>query len=776
MMTRERKVNEGTPRTSPLQCYDGTGLFDEGEVASASAFFRRCAMARYFTVLTGMVIALCCGTLQGVVYEDSLVSVDEGTVVRHLTDKGIVYVFTATNETTVTLRQAATLDAALVVGGGGSGGTPWGGGGGGGGVVYRESFTDSSFATGSTISLQVGAGGAYVDGVASNGVASVLSVNGETITAYGGGHGGCQNGNPGAGEGQLGSGGGSGIYNKHTEYTNGVHYTTGQGFPGGLYYNAYAGTGGGGGAGEAGRANTASVNPGKGGEGVTNDITGVAEVYGSGGGAHPVNNTGRSDAGRGGTNAGDGAAVWNAKTAATASSDGSISALSGGGFGRPGFGGGGGGSSSNDKYHGGGGSGTVILRFAYPSGGGKLIVSHNQNNDGSCTPEAGEYVLDSGERRTLTAATGRVSGGWRWSQIGYAISESIDGGTSWSVPETNYAHRVDFVQKGNVWTHVTWLWRCEEVVQENGIWFAKNAGVTVTSLGKGHLVTCSYASGKVVDVVFSRYKRVKRMLVVGGGGAGGRSSFGSGGGDGGGVLEREGLDLEMKPGDAVLVCVGKGGAVPSQSNRNGANGGSSTLWDGVSLTEAYGGGGGAGSAGSEPNSGEKIASGGGLPCNGCRPIFAQCKLGFNHVHYTWGQGWPAAPRTVDYGSGGGGGGAGGWGTVAGNQTYAGNGGEGVTNDITGVAQVYGSGGGGSTQSDRPATYDATKASQNGLGGTNAGDGQDNHPGGRNATAGVDGFGGGGGAAAGGQNSGKGGSGVVIFYCEPSPRGMKISIR
>lgn len=193
-------------------------------------------------------------TARGAVYEDSLVSVDKGTVVRHLTDKGIVYVFTATNATEVTLKQAATLDAALVVGGGGSGGTgPTkgnGGGGGGGGVVYRTTFTNPSLAASDTIALQVGAGGEHVVGVASNGLASVLTVNGETITAYGGGHGGYHAGQP--GEGRIGSGGGSGLYSQHQAYTNGVHYTEGQGFPGGIVYYAYHGSAGGGGASEAG--------------------------------------------------------------------------------------------------------------------------------------------------------------------------------------------------------------------------------------------------------------------------------------------------------------------------------------------------------------------------------------------------------------------------------------------------------------------------------------------------------------------------------------------
>ena len=93
----------------------------------AQDIYKRCCLAA--------VAATFFCTARGAVYEDSLVSVDKGTVVRHLTDKGIVYVFTATNATEVTLKQTATLDAALVVGGGGSGGHKHGGGGGGGGVV-----------------------------------------------------------------------------------------------------------------------------------------------------------------------------------------------------------------------------------------------------------------------------------------------------------------------------------------------------------------------------------------------------------------------------------------------------------------------------------------------------------------------------------------------------------------------------------------------------------------------------------------------------------------
>lgn len=726
----------------------------------AQDIYKRCCLAA--------VAATFFCTARGAVYEDSLVSVDKGTVVRHLTDKGIVYVFTATNATEVTLKQTATLDAALVVGGGGSGGSKYGGGGGGGGVVYRESFANSSFAADDTIALKVGAGGPYEKDTSHNGEASWLQVNGETVTAYGGGHGGRHTGaTGGAGEGQLGSGGGSGLYSYHSEYTNGVHYTSGQGFPGGLVHNGYFGSGGGGGASEPGLTINMAVNAGKGGEGMTNDITGVAEVYGSGGGAYPIDKQGRSDCGRGGTNAGDGARVWNAVTAQTSSNAGTLQAISGGGCGRPGFGGGGGGASDDSTTHGAGGSGTVILRFAYPEGSGKLIVQHdNAGNGQSCTPEAGEYVLEPGAQRTLTASSGAVSGGYRWTQVGYALSESADGGVTWSVPETNYSHRVDFVQKGTVWTRVTWLWRNEQVEVSNGMCFSKDAGVAVSRLGEGYLVTCTNVSGRAVDIVFKRKMHIRRTLVVGGGGAGGRSAHGSGGGGGGGVLAQDDIDALVEPGNSFLVHVGAGGAAPTQNN-TGANGESSTLWDGVALTEAYGGGGGSGgSAGAEPGTGPKIASGGGLPCNGNKPTFFKYRVGFNHVHYTWGQGWPAAPHSGDYGNGGGGGGAGGWGTAVVSQSYAGNGGEGITNDISGVAQVYGSGGGGSAQSDRPAEYDAEKAVLNGLGGTNAGMGNDRHTDGREATSGVDGFGGGGGAACGSQPSGKGGSGVVMFYCEP----------
>ena len=721
----------------------------------AQDIYKRCCLAA--------VAATFFCTSRGAVYEDSLVSVDKGTVVRHLTDRGIVYVFTATNDTTVTLKQSATLDAALVVGGGGSGGTTsgqaYGGGGGGGGVVYRTSFANPSLAASDTIALQVGPGGEYIAfqdgngkwvGVSSNGLASVLNVNGETITAYGGGHGGYYKGQP--GEGLLGSGGGSGIYSYHKAYTNGVHYTEGQGFPGGIVYNDYSGSAGGGGASEAGVPINASVNPGKGGEGVTNDITGVAEVYGSGGGGFPINRTKRIDAGRGGTNAGDAAGSW---------------ITAGAVFGRPGFGGGGGGASNDNTTHGGGGSGTVILRFAYPSGNGKLIVLNDQVNDGSCTPGAGEYELAPDAQMTLTAASGPASGGWRWSQVGYSISESIDGGVSWTAPTTNYSHRVDFIQKGTVWTRLTWLWTNEEIVRMNGISFPKNAGVTVTSHSNGYLVACSYASGKAADIVLNSSMRLRRTLVVGGGGAGGRCSWGSGGGGGGGVLARDELKM-VQPGGSLLVRVGAGGAAPAQNNMNGANGESSTLWDGETLTEAYGGGGGAGTAGAEPNTGSKIASGGGSPVNGGGMYLKRSRIGFNHVHYTLGQGWPGGLHTGEYANGSGGGGAGGMPTNTINQAaYGGNGGEGITNDITGVAQVYGSGGGGSTMGDKPNTYDVLQMAVNGLGGTNAGMGNDIHTGGRDATSGVDGFGGGGGAAAGGKAAGRGGSGAVLFYYEVS---------
>ena len=255
-----------------------------------------------------------------------------------------VYVFTDTSGlATLEVKRVLTLEKLLVVGGGGGGGGHMGGGGGGGGVIYSENLR--ILAAGEQIELAVGGGGVSAKNSrgSQGGTSSIKIGDDAIIEAFGGGGGSAENNfTPTSVEdGRIGSGGGG-----NGPFTDGQHYNSAQGHPGGA--GSGRSTAGGGGALTNGYG-PSGANRQNGGEGVTNSITGVAEVYGSGGGGGAGwSNYGLSTCGKGGTHAGDGA-EHGADTGGTPGDDG--------------FGGGGGGSSY-PAGNGNGGSGTVILYIA----------------------------------------------------------------------------------------------------------------------------------------------------------------------------------------------------------------------------------------------------------------------------------------------------------------------------------------------------------------------------------------------------------------------------
>ena len=313
---------------------------------------------------------VCLATVAGIsfgaqAYEDEYISFpDEAATAIDLPDAR-VYVFSnACEAVQVTARKAMTLSEVLLVGGGGGGGGTEGGGGGGGQVLYSD--LARGIAAGATFAVTVGAGGASGGtsyGQGGNGGHSILVFpDTSRLTAYGGGAGGGFSTKPpreAAVTGEIGSAGGAGFDSTFKATTPGTYYNYGN--PGG------AGQGGGGGAGSPGEDKLlhtdADGNPfaGFGGEGLTNDITGVAEVYGSGGGGGGGNSATAADHAPGGTNAGAGAI----RTDKGASPRDATSA-------REGFGGGGGGggfsnsggSAGNDRSASAGACGTVILRFS----------------------------------------------------------------------------------------------------------------------------------------------------------------------------------------------------------------------------------------------------------------------------------------------------------------------------------------------------------------------------------------------------------------------------
>ena len=218
-------------------------------------------------------------------------------------------------------------------------------------------------------------------------------------------------------------------------------------------------------------------------------------------------------------------------------------------------------------------------------------------------------------------------------------------------------------------------------------------------------VTTAPAAGATVE-----------YLLVAGGGSAGRSWNWGGGGGGGGVLSGY-LDVSAQE---YAVVVGAGGAKGTTANTLGG-GGNSTFGG---LTAVGGGAGRSGYGGSSPVYQTQTAGGsGGGTIDG--PGAGTAGQGFDGGTGTGGRN----PH------GGGGGGA----SEAGSTDAIMDGGDGMTNWITGAAVVYGGGGAGSREDN------AKGAAGTGGGGSNA--------------AGTNGLGGGAGSAAADTN---GGSGVVII--------------
>ncbi|MDD4410033.1 MAG: fibronectin type III domain-containing protein, partial [Candidatus Pacebacteria bacterium] len=219
------------------------------------------------------------------------------------------------------------------------------------------------------------------------------------------------------------------------------------------------------------------------------------------------------------------------------------------------------------------------------------------------------------------------------------------------------------------------------------------------------------------------------LLIVGGGGGGGGlySSVGGGGGGAGGLIYQKNYSISQS---SYGITVGSGGTCQS----NGAN---SSFSDIIAI------GGGSGGYHST-NSGWNGGSGGGQRWSASvgKGVSGQGNDGGSCV------------ITSPYGSTGGGGGAGSKG-ADGTNIKSGDGGSGLSVDITGTPIYYAGGGGGSA-------YDNSSAGGGGIGG--GGSGGKKNSGGK----GTDGLGGGGrGGSSSASSGGRGGSGVVIIrYLDP----------
>lgn len=241
-------------------------------------------------------------------------------------------------------RKPNAVDYLVVAGGGGGGGGSfYGSGGGGAGGLLQGNIP---VATGTSITVTVGAGGTGAAGNASTNPGS-NSVFG-SITATGGGNT-SNNGAGNGGSGGSGSGGGSAV----DPTSSGGQGTFGQGNAGGSGLYASNGYGGGGGAGTVG-LNGLSNAGGNGGAGVASVISGTVTTYAGGGGGGVTagvdgGTLGQGGAGGGGTGGRQSGSSSNANgTAGTANT------------------GGGGGSSGGFNTNSGGSGGSGIVIISYP--------------------------------------------------------------------------------------------------------------------------------------------------------------------------------------------------------------------------------------------------------------------------------------------------------------------------------------------------------------------------------------------------------------------------
>ena len=688
-------------------------------------------------------------------YTDDYIMTSDPNPVKLNANGNIVYRFSdaTAGEIAIGFRQQVTIERTLTVGGGGGGGGCVAGAGGGGGVIARTPVL--LIPSGTAGALQVGAGGAggAADGMKAgeNGGHSKLILAGLDDHAYGGGGGGSYNYEPGkaAVTGEIGSGGGNG-QKGGTTTADKTWYNSTQGNRG-----AMVTCGGGGGAGQA-------ATGGPGGEGVTNDITGVEEVYGSGGGGGAGNGY-NVNGSAGGTHGGCGAAQGSSE---------------GGTDGDDGFGAGGGGGSyganSRPVTPGGrGGSGVVLLAFqlgdrtqyrfevlpiadryytmsaiepevvvSNPVSGVVLArgtdydVAYSANvqvgtatvtvtgRDG--TPYAGYVAV--GRFRiipqtfSIAAISSRIYVGQEIRPAvavtrdhdGAALTEEVDFTVGYADNDSVGTATVTATGKAGTCyagLSATQTFQILAAASEDELAAWSDASLAPLSVqGNTVYALTNVAAGEVV-LQFKRDVTVMQSLVVGGGGGAG-SLIGGGGGAGAVLASAEPFLIPANT--PVLVRCGAGGAGGTKGGV-GTNGDKSTLaFDAFSIV-AFGGGGGGGWNSGVPQAAavaNEIASGGG----------SSNDKGIGTAGKQWNTNsvFGCAGAQGGWNNGGGGGGS------RGNPSGA-TGGAGLVSAITGAEKTYGAGGAGGLRSAGAGAAAADNTGCGGQGGGYANNGQ--HPGG-----------------------------------------------
>jgi len=259
----------------------------------------------------------------------------------------------------------------LIVGGGGGGGCGMGGGGGGGQVIYA---TNVNIPAG-TYNIFVGSGGN--GGTSKNGTNGVNSIAFGATANGGGGGGGVGSWSTGSASGLAGGSGGGGGANQANTIQSAGTVTLGTlgsiltsvntyGNAGGTgQYNSTSGSGGGGGgAGGVGTLGN-STSRGNGGNGIIINITGVPYYWaGGGGGASWTSSIGSGNGGLGG---GGGGSSGNGGTSGINGIGGininSVQPSNIGANGANNTGGGGGAGTYNAQVGGKGGSGVIIIKY-----------------------------------------------------------------------------------------------------------------------------------------------------------------------------------------------------------------------------------------------------------------------------------------------------------------------------------------------------------------------------------------------------------------------------
>lgn len=214
-----------------------------------------------------------------------------GGTITTFTSGGINYTsHTFTTSDTFNAKYNSFNAQLMVIAGGGPGGTNGGGGGGAGGLVYSSSYS----VTPGTYTVLVGAGGAPVFLSSSIYVSSTSGSNSSfgSVTAIGGGGGGCRDLGLNSGSAGFGGSGGGGASSTQINSGSGI---AGQGFAGGRGFDLSVRSAGGGGGGSAqtGSNGTNQQPPlravgGNSATGSIKTIRGTNEYWASGGGGAPV--------------------------------------------------------------------------------------------------------------------------------------------------------------------------------------------------------------------------------------------------------------------------------------------------------------------------------------------------------------------------------------------------------------------------------------------------------------------------------------------------------